>query len=385
MRASEFGAVTTLTDRVFSRVPGDLAASRPHAYDPEHPERHAVVEVEGDIVAHANCIPRTLAVGGSEVDCWGIGGVVTDPRHRGEGHMSALLEFWLDRMDAEDVPLSELGGDRQRYGHFGWEVGARELRYEVTERSFAAADTPGRAGAEPTGAATGETGTLTTYDGSEAALDLVQSLHDAEPLRVTRDREEYRTVLGQRGLQTLVYDHPDRPAYLCFTRGDRERTVPEFGGSTEGVAAALAHVFAAYDTGTLSVHAPPAHPLSALFERISTDWTVRYHRMLRVNDLLGALEGFAAQLERRWAEAPGGSGSITLGVADDSPAVELACDAGTVSVTPHSGSPEIELDRPAMTRLLFGFETTAPEHKEGRPVLSTVLPLDLFVWGSEYV
>jgi predicted acetyltransferase len=129
----EFSEILELCDRCFRKERGGMAARVPFAYDPDCPEHHAVIRQDGRVVAHAAAVPQTLAVGGSEVACPGIGGIATDPRYRGNGHMSALLEFWLDELDA---PLVELGGDRQRYGHFGWENGGREFRYRISHRSL---------------------------------------------------------------------------------------------------------------------------------------------------------------------------------------------------------------------------------------------------------
>ncbi|MCL7417570.1 MAG: GNAT family N-acetyltransferase, partial [Halalkalicoccus sp.] len=111
LRSDEFDELTALLDRCFAYERGGMAARFPFVYDPERPERHAVVEVDGEIVSHAACIPESLLVGaGATVDCCGIGGVATAKPHRGDGYMSALLEFWLDRIDADDVSLTELGG-----------------------------------------------------------------------------------------------------------------------------------------------------------------------------------------------------------------------------------------------------------------------------------
>lgn len=79
-RPDEFPEVLELVDRCFRKQPGDMAARLPFVYDPDRPERHAVVREDGDLVVHVAVIPQTLVVG-DEVSCPGISGIATDTRY----------------------------------------------------------------------------------------------------------------------------------------------------------------------------------------------------------------------------------------------------------------------------------------------------------------
>lgn len=139
------------------------AACLPFVYDREQPERHAVITADGDIVSHTACVPETLSIGeDATVECDGIGGMAIAKPHRGNGYMSRLLQFWLERMAANDVPPSELSGNRERYGHFGWERAGREIVYSVTERSATDASIDGD---------------VRIYDGAEPDLESIRLLH----------------------------------------------------------------------------------------------------------------------------------------------------------------------------------------------------------------
>lgn len=381
--SEEFPEMMELLDRYFAYEDGGMRANLPFAYDPEHSDHHAIIVEDGRIVSHIAAIPQTLSTGieGETVECWGIGGVATDRRYRGNGYMSRLLEFWLDRMDDRDVPLSDLSGNRQRYAHFGYENAGSEYQHILTERSF---------DGEPS-ASTAVVG----YDPAEH-LETLHRIHEAEPYRVVRDLAGSRTVFGQRDLETFVYGGESRandPAYVSLSRTSRNRTIEEFGGSQAGLETLLSHLLAILDLNELTARVPPWHPLEPVFARHSRFWTARPHRKFRICDLPTLLEAFAGQLEARWLESGRTErGSIGLGIVDESDerderteSVRIAYGPDSVSVESGVERPDVELERTAMTSLLFGMPDRCADLRAGDPFLETVLPLRFFVWASEHV
>ncbi|WP_433627554.1 GNAT family N-acetyltransferase [Halomicrococcus sp. NG-SE-24] len=371
-RPDEFDEMMSLLDRYFAYERGGMAARLPHAYDEATPENHAIVRKDGDIVSHVGAIPQTLTVGeGNEIECWGVSGVTTDKRHRGNGYMTQLLEFWLDRMAEEGVALADLGGNRQRYAHFGWEQAGREHHYKIRERSF-----DGSAGA----------GMITTYEGGDEQVETLRELHGDEPYRVRRGRERSRTVFGQRGLETLLYESDGDTAYLSLTRESRERTIAEFGGAARGIEALIAHLFSAYDVDSLTAIVPPRHPRNPEFRRHSRSWSVSEHRKLNVRNLQAVLARFADQMEARWSRREvAASGRVTLGLEAESEGVELVYDRDGITVEAFDGTPEVRRPRGEMAGLLFGMHDREAELKADYPVFETIFPLDFFIWPADRV
>ncbi|MFC6763795.1 GNAT family N-acetyltransferase [Natrinema soli] len=369
----EFPELMALLDRYFSNERGGMAARLPFAYDRDHSDRHAIIVEDGRIVSHIAAIPQTLSIGTGTIECWGIGGVATDRRYRGNGYMSQLLEFWFDRMDERGVPLSDLSGNRQRYGHFGYELSGNEHRYVLDDRSF---------DGEPIASES-----VVGYDTDEQ-LETLHGIHEAEPYRVVRDRTDARTVFGQRGLETLVYEDDggdDDPAYVSFTRESPKRTIEEFGGSEAGLEALLSHVLAVYDLTELTARVPPWHPLEPVFARHSRIWSAHPHRKLRICDLHGLLEAFRGQLEDRWIQSGRTEqGSIEFGIVDGE-SVRVAYGPASVSIEPETGAPDLELERTTLTSLLFGLPNRCEALRATDPFLETVLPLRFFVWATEHV
>lgn len=96
----ETRALRDLVDAVY---PGSTPDSDPtRAREWERPKWAVLVSVDsGDLVSHTGIVSREATVDGSPVLIGGIGGVATDPRHRGKGYaplgMSRALDFLLAR------------------------------------------------------------------------------------------------------------------------------------------------------------------------------------------------------------------------------------------------------------------------------------------------
>lgn len=371
----EFDEVLALVDRCFNHSPGGMRESNPHVYDPDHPERHAVICRNGEIVSHVACIPTTFVIDDRSVAAWGVSGVATDPRHTGNGNMDELVSFWLDRMDDANVALSQLWGDRVRYGRYGWETAGREYGYRITSRSFS--DRP-----EPDGF-------VKRYDGRDSNLSLIRALHADERHRVARDEQRHRAVLGQRGLETLLYTEDSHEAYLSFGSSGRERTVKEIGGDPRGVRVLLSHLFRAYFTSEVTVFVRPHDPRTEMLTELSVDWTTYTTKKFNIRRLAPVLDAFAGQMARRWSQSgcnEGADGDLTLRI-DDEAGARLSWTSDSVAVETLDGDADadIVLDRREMARLLFGFDGQRRTLDVDESFLEAVLPLDFHVPRSEWV
>ncbi|MFC7212655.1 GNAT family N-acetyltransferase [Saliphagus sp. GCM10025334] len=372
IRPGEFREAMALTERCFGFERGGLERRMPHCFDQTRPNRHAVVTFDGDVVSHVACVPAELRAGAATVECHGIAGVATDPDHRGNGYMTQLLEFWLDRLELQDVPLAELEGDRLGYGRFGWENAGREERYRITRRSFTT---------DPAGSAD-----VRQYR-SRTDLELIREIHDRERYRITRTDRRYERLLAQRDLETLVFDG-DRPAYLAY-RGTDPASVLEFGGSREGVTTLFGSVLET--AAELEVFTHPHHPFVPSFCDLAIDWETRPHRKLNILDLPATLEAYEPLLAERWATVDDDfgcpSGAVTLAVEglETTDAVTVAYDATGVHVEQTRREPDVVLDRRAMTRLLFGSPDACWPIRRSRPFLRAVLPLEYYFWQTETI
>ena len=371
IRPEEFDEVLALVDRCFGYEAGGMRAHNPHCYDPDRPERHAIVRRGGRVVAHAACIPDTLVCGpDARLACWGVSGVATDPRDAGNGYMADLLSFWLDRMDEEGVPLAKLWGDRARYGRFGFETVGLERRYRLTERSF---DPPDR------------DDHVSQFAGE---LGWIPDLHATIPYRVERTLEAFRILFDQRGLDVLVYEDEaaDERASLAFTSSGRTRTVTEVAGDEAGVVGLLSYLQRAYYTDEIRVDVHPRQPVCAVLRPRSVDWTDHTHKQFRVNDLPAVLDALGPELSRRVPESRDSDGkAVTLSVEGTERGVRVRPTAsGSIVSTPVAASAGRSVSRRDAARLLFDDGAAATEELP-RWLREVALPVQFFVPRTEWV
>lgn len=104
--------------------------------DDESMGRHAVIRDGGRIVSCVGAYPMTLQMGAITLPTLGIGQVSTSENHLGRGYMSALLRHQLECGRENGAVIAWLGGRRDRYSHFGFDVGFTSLDYQIDRRSF---------------------------------------------------------------------------------------------------------------------------------------------------------------------------------------------------------------------------------------------------------
>lgn len=127
-------------DMVFGFSENDVNFMKlhPKLYKPEyHPaENNYIVAEDGDLKAAVGAYDSILDVNGERLRVRGIGNVAVHPDSRSKGYMIDCMERSLRDMLADGIDLSTLGGQRQRYMYFSYDVGAPEYRFHITPASL---------------------------------------------------------------------------------------------------------------------------------------------------------------------------------------------------------------------------------------------------------
>ena len=327
-----------------------------------------LAEVDGRLAAGIQIIPQRLKLGEAELSVGGVGNVYCWPPFRGHGCMGRLLERCVNDMQANGELLSLLGGDRVRYGHYGWETAGvqREVTLSSRVRRHDGLPPPPHA--------------LEFREYREGVGD------DAERMLAAYCRKAacvlrpgldgFRATLRRPGLVTYVDDGGGLFAYMTVSPGNR---IAEYAGDGAAIERLLRFLLQA---GDWSVALPPVE-FSGAAEDIFLEYASGCHAsppaMVRVNDLAGLLKAYCGLLERR---LHGWEGRFTLAI-DDGEAVTVTCARGRCDMSPSAPSvrPDLVLDRRQMAQLLFGpFLPRAAVAVDG-PWLRLAFPLPIY-WGD---
>ncbi len=329
------------------------------------------------VVSHVGYVDQTVLVEGNEVKVAGITFVSTLPDYRGRGFMTGLLKRCIEAMTEEGYAFSDLGGNRQRYGHFGWENAGRGWDFHITKRSLDDTNTPVGFKIAP-------------YQASSKEIDAIIAIHDQEPLRMKRTRELYEMLLGRMGKQVWLASNDDGvAAYLVNNDGGKIPWVLEFGGNEEGIHAILRYFIDTIRIESIGVSSPWLHPLNHKLFSISSSWSVICPRMLKILNLESTLRGFTNQLGRRYAELGFKNRQVvSIGIEGTDQIVEVEFTPDKVSFKKTLRSPEtLMLPEREMVRFVFGPGTSNTIAKLPHELrfLDALFPVDFYLWGNETV
>jgi predicted N-acetyltransferase YhbS len=346
LRAADFDEAMDFMDLVFSAAyrPHDFARLLPALYRPtdRHMGCNLVVRRRGRIAALVGVFPLEWRLGAVTLRVAGIGGVCTHPRHRNSGLMAALMRHALAAMRREGHHASWLGGQRQRYEHYGYTPAGFAPVYTVTRKN---------AQAMPAPRATLRFAPLASDDAE--GLRRARALHDAQPVRAVRHAGDFplrlrswhhqpHAALGTGG-RMLGY-------VVANESGDFLAEVRARDGDT---ALALVREWVLQRPGDAVSVEPP--PLDLAFGRRLG----RYAEQVQVRPC-GNWQVFdwpavvGALLQARHAVSPLPEGAVALAAANG-PALRLEVRGPVARCEAAEAAPDLVLPSAGdLTRLLFG-------------------------------
>ena len=327
----------------------------------------------GRILAAVGVHPLTWKVGAATLPIAGISGVSTHPEFRGQGMMQRLMIHCVGVMKEEGYPLSVLGGQRQRYGYFGYERCGVEVELRLNKSNIRHCfSTPSNIRFEP------------LDDGPAGRLEAARGLHDAQPVRVERSPRDFHAVLRSwRAVPYAALQEGELAGYVAVNlEGDELLEVVGRDGDT---AFEIARAWVEQgDAESVTIRVEPLagrllHRLGEVCEasalRGSGNWQV--FDWPRVISALLAAKAAAAP-----SGAPLADGRVTLGIGGYG-AVAITVAAGEVSCERVEETPAISCDPHLAHRLLFG--PLAPSQSLPLPkeaaALESWCPLPLF-WSK---
>lgn len=336
-----------------------------------------VVKDGSRVVSHLASVDRAIMVGRRTIRSAGIGWVATDPEYRGGGLMTRLMHLCIDRAKREGYALSDLEGDRQRYGRLGYELAGRTWQFNITPRSLQPSPRPSGFEVEPCA-------------GSSDEIEATLRLHNRHRIGLKRDRDLHAILLNRSGKEAWIARRDGSiRSYAVVFRQENGLRVDELAGDADGFHAILDHLVRLLCLGSVNVSMPWFHPLNARLRQLSQSWSLGCLRMIKILDLYRALDAFSYQL----ASAYEGLGlgletSIVLALEGAETGVELAFSSDGISLDRvRTSGRAVPIPERKMVRLLFGPVSPADVGSLPRPArfIKPLLPVSFHLWRNEGV
>ncbi len=368
LRVEEFEDFMRYLERAFGHSVDFFRRFGPHIYKPT-PEVCAwgyVVEENGKIVSHVGIYPLEVVTAGVSLKLGGIGGVSTAVEARGKGYMTRLLYHAIDEMRAQDYPASWLGGDRQRYNTFGWEIAAPAYRLIFSDRAL-----------ERLNVAPAVVEEVRPWEAAAhiARLMSLPACHACRPdLETQLHRSDLRVWVTEDGYAIAEGQNRDHVRLIELA-------------SASGKELEMIRALIAWNQGEDARWELPIWDEERLARVVAgaEGWKIGYTGMYRVNDLLAVLRAARPFLEQRAAGLR--DFAVTLGIRehDRTQAATLTVRDGAVQIEAgRQTEPYIELDPLSAARLIFG-GPAIPEAPHLPPGLRMLLPVPVYVPPLDHV
>ena len=340
-------------------------------YDPAY--NNVIIKEDGVIKAAIGCYPIDVTAAGRELRCMGIGNVAVAKDSRRKGYMVELMKLALDIMKEEDFDYSLLGGQRQRYGYFGYEPTGSVQRFTINKGNIA--HIKGK-------------DYKTAFIAKEIAqsdaetIDKILALYRAQPYYMDRNRENCLDVLKSwRSIPYAVYDNGEFKGYF---------SVEKFGGLQEikavNVEDTIDLILCAMDvigTESVSFGVP-------VFDADFCEYMIKYGcgasicnaDMINIFNFGKFIEAFLAIKAERMNLCSGTLNVLIHGFKRDE-SISITVDGKNVTVAETDAKPDLELDHHRAIDFLSGIyskdRNSVPAFAQGW------FPIDFYAYGLDNV
>lgn len=139
LRAEDYDELLNLMNTVFPQAHGKgFESELPKMWrrTDEAMGKHLAIRIDGKIAASLGVYPLPMMIAGQKVLFSTVGNVGTLPEYRNLGLMKTLMLAAMEELDRIGADASRLGGDRQRYNRYGYELAGTSYRHLLTQSNI---------------------------------------------------------------------------------------------------------------------------------------------------------------------------------------------------------------------------------------------------------
>ena len=365
--AQDLPKVIDFIDLVFSQSarPHDFAKLIPKVYGDGHDYSHihAIALEDGDIRGAVAVLPYDMTIAGHTLRVGYLGSVSVHRLSRGAGHMKKLMQMQIEKAKADGLDLLVLGGQRQRYGYFGFYPAGGSFSYTIGHANVRHA-----LGNVDASCITFEK--LLQDEGSEYAYALYQQ----QPVCGARSKEHFAEIACSFNAQGwLVKQNGQNAGYLI---ADTDcKAITEIVLENDAlVPAVLKAWMAAYSIRYLEVVAAPYNKaLNRTLSAFCEGYSIGQDGYVLVLNHANVIRSWMAL---KSSVTPLSEGVLTLSINGE--ALEIKVENGAVSVEKPSNEADLCLTEEQAASLLYSFNRFyAPEYSCAIPADWFPLPLNI--------
>ncbi|MBP2113632.1 GNAT family N-acetyltransferase [Paenibacillus silagei] len=263
----------------------DFEVLMPKAYDTsvDSSAMHKVaVDEQGRLRALVAVFPESLTVCDHTLRTGYLGTVSVHPRARGEGHMKALMNLWLEELRGT-CDMVVLYGQRQRYEYFGFTLGGVKFKYTVAEANVR----HGLRGVNDTGI------TFRPLFEVEGGAEFAHNLNTSRLAYVERSLEQLPLIFGTLCQKALgVLDQGKLIGYVVVNEAGDD--IAEFALEKADDIQRTIKAYMAYSrAGRITLHAPEYDlPLNTALGSIAEDFVIENSDMYHILDFANILKAY---------------------------------------------------------------------------------------------
>ena len=332
-------------------------------------ENRIILKVNGKIVSHVGIFPLEMIVGKARIKMGGIGGVATLQEYRGRGYMTKLMNYAISKMKEMGFSISVLWGDRQRYGHFGYENAGKMAVLTVSLRSLSIEFSPKKVN-------------FYRFYGEVEKLNKIITLHEREPIRVKRDKKTYELIFNIDKLITYLTDE----AYITYW-GEHPKSLIEVGGTSTELANLLYSFLSSFNKefGINSIElCLPYYNYETfhLMRKVCASYHIISEGMIKILDLEKLFLEYKPYLEEVSENL---ALNFSLKNLSNDQLVHIVLENGSVTIERNrKGKLHIELNERDLVKLIFNglHEVPLPPRYSQ---LGAIFPLPFHIWPLDHI
>lgn len=340
-------------------------------YNPGY--NNVIIKEDDEIKAAIGCYPREVTAAGRKLKVMGIGNVAVAKDSRRKGYMIELMDLAVDIMKNEDYDYSLLGGDRQRYGYFGYEPIGSAQRFSIDRNNI-----------NHVAGKDFET-TFTVKEVTEADTETVGKileLYKSLPYYMNRTRENCLDVLRSwRSVPYAAFENGEFKGYFA---------VQKFGGLLEIKAVNVEDTISLILCAMKIIGSESVSFTVPVFDTEFCDYMIKICSgasispadMINVFNFKKFIEAFLAIKAQRMNLCSGTLNILIHGYKRDE-RLAITVDGKNVTVTETEAKPDVELEHHRAIDMLGGMfskeRNSLPAYAQGW------FPLDFFAYGQDNV